>query len=722
MSHSSDTTTPGPEGLDLKRWFPPPEPEAWRRAAEEALAGAPFEKRLVTPTPEGIALQPIYNREALAGLGFTAAAPGAGLPVRGGTATGYLTRPWRISQELPYSTPEEFNRAARLDVERGQTELNILLDLATQDGRDADHAEPTEVGACGLSVCTVGDLERAFDGIDLARVSLYLRTAASGLPMAALLLAWAEKRGLEATALTGCIESDPLGTLAWRGRLTCPLTAAYAEMAELTRFASAHAPNLQTIVVQGHPYHDGGASASQELAFVLATGVEYLRRLLDAGLSLEQIAPRVRLAFSIGSNFFMEAAKLRVGRMLWARVLEAYGAPAELRRAHLHARTSLWNKTRLDPFVNVLRGTTEAFSAVVGGCDSLHVGPFDEVSRLPDDFSRRLARNTQIILQEECQLTGVVDPAGGSWYLEKLTDELADKAWAAFQEIESGGGIARALEAGRIQESVTALAAKRRAALAARREVQVGVNNWPNARELPLEPRLPDYVAIHRRRARQVADFRVAAGAEAGAGVLAALQALLDAPADEKPAAAIAAAKAGASLGEITRSLRGDQPEAVAFAPIPAGRGSEGFEILRRAAWKHADAAGSAPKLFQANLQPSRLYRLRADWTSSFFQVGGFEVLADQDFATVEEAAPAFIESGARIAVIVSSDETYPASVPALARLIKARDPECCLLVAGAPGDQEAAFREAGVDDFVHVRVNAHDLLSRLLTQIGALS
>lgn len=704
--------------------FSAPTYDQWRAAAEQLLKGAPFEKKLITRTPEGIDLQPIYRREDVASLPQAAEMPGSGSRLRGARAWGRAGQSWEISQELPLPTAEEFNAAARHDLACGQTELNVPLDLATLAGHDPDQAQPGEVGACGLSLATLADMEKAFAGIHLPMISIYLRAGASALPAAALLLALAKKRGVSSQDLRGCIEIDPLGMLAWKGTLPVSLERAYQEMASLTVFAREHAPKLQTVAVQGQPYADAGATAVQELAFVLATAVEYLRALAKHGVHVDDAAPQVRFSLGAGSNFFMEVAKFRAARQLWAQAVRALGGDEAATPMHLHVRTATFNKTACDPHVNILRTTTEALSAVVGGCDSLHVGPFDEVVRLPDEFSRRIARNTQVILGEECDLTHVIDPAGGSYYVEWLTDQVARRAWTLFQEIEKKGGMAAALAEGFPQKLVADSARARADAVAKRRNVIVGTNQYPNAREQRLEARLPDYAKIQKKRAQQIAAFRTKAGNAENTDVLGALAVLLETQPRAALEAAVDAVLKGASLGEICRTLRASDTPAAGIAPLHIHRAAQPFERLRNASADFAARTGAAPLLFQANIGPSRLYRLRADWTTGFFEVGGFKVASDRDFKGADDAAEAALASGARLVVIASGDDTYPTVVEPLARALKAKDAGIYVLVAGAAKEKEteAAWRAAGVDEFVNVASNALELLTRLLTKIGVLS
>lgn len=711
--HEAD---PGLPGL-----FAPHSYADWKAAADSLLKGVPLEKALMTPTYEGITLRPLYRLEDIRDLPHLGRLPGVGGSARGGRAGGYQETPWAISQELPYGTPEEFNEVARHDLGRGQTELNIPLDLATRAGQDPDTAEVGKVGACGLSLASLDDLDRALAGIDLKTVPLYFRAGSSGLPVAALLFSLARKRGLGLGVLRGCVEMDPLASLCWKGELSVSLGAAFREMALLAGYAAEHAPHLQTIGVQGHPYHDGGGSAVQELGYAVATAVAYAREMEHRGLPFALVAPRVRMSLSVGSHFFMEIAKFRAARLLWARVAELWGAGEEAARLHLHARTALWNKTRLDPAVNFLRGTTEAFSAVVGGCDSLHVGPYDEVVRVPDSFSRRVARNTQVILQEECDLTRVIDPAGGAYYVEWLTHEVAQRAWQVFQEVEAAGGMILALEQGIPQAAVAKVREVRLANLARRKDVLVGTNQYPNGKEKPLDPRPLDYAQIRQRRARQVEVFRTAPGNVANTAVIERLSFLLEAPEESVVEGAVRAVESGATIGEMSRTLRSRFPGRAKAPTIPQSRASEPHERLRQASESHRAAHGHAPRVLQVNYGPSRQYRIRADWTTAFFEVAGMEVLADRDFKDAGEAAEALRQSGAPVAILTSTDETYASAVPEVAQALRTACPGVMILVAGAPGEQEAAWKAAGVDDFIHLRVNNYSFLEGLLKRIGAL-
>ncbi len=722
MSEDSQGTSSrsGAQNVGMFSDFQIPTYEAWRKAAEAALKGAPFEKRLITKTFEEIDLQPLYQQADIEGLPYHSYLPGFAPYLRGTEPLGHKLKPWDVSQELSCADPKEFNQALRDDMECGQSAINLPLDRAAILGLDVDRAEAKDIGSGGVSISSLDDLGQALDRIDLEQIPVFVQAGASGLPIAALLFALLQKQARAAEKLTGCIGVDPLGELACEGRLPRALTGAYEDMAKLTTWALANAPALQTILVQGHPYHNAGASATQELAFALATGVEYIRELQVRGLSIDDIAPRIRFSFSLGSNFFMEVAKLRAARLLWAKTIKSFGGNETSQKMFIHARTSTWNKTFYDPYVNMLRTTTEAFSGVVGSCNSLHVGPFDEVIRSPDNFSRRIARNTHTILSEECNLPRTVDPAGGSWYVESLTDSAARKSWELFREIEKQGGMFKALKAGVPQQQVASVANKRKDAYARRKDIFVGVNMYPNVTEKPLDIPNRDSQAFKTERVASLNSVREAIDVEWRDSALHKLD--KSASAENLVKAAIHAAAGGATLGEISQKLQSGEMAETGVTPLVTRRGAEPYESLRRATEGYEAKTGARPKVFLANMGPIPQHKARADFSTSFLQVAAFDVITNNGFATAEEAATAALDSQAPVVVVCSTDASYPEVVPTLTQKIKASRPDTVILLAGYPTDQIEAHKEAGVDDFIHLRANCYDLLSNLQKKLGVAS
>jgi methylmalonyl-CoA mutase len=434
---------------------------------------------------------------------------------------------------------------------------------------------------------------------------------------------------------------------------------------------------------------------------------------LDArGVHGAVAARHFAFSFALGPQFFTEIAKFRALRPLWTRVLTAFGLPPEAAAgASVSAATGRWNKTLLDPHVNMLRVTTEALSGVLGGCDRLHIAPFDEVSGATSEFSRRVARNVHTLLAEEFNFAETADPAGGSWYVEKLTDELARSAWSLFQEIEERGGMAAALRAGYPQELVAKAAAEKREAVARRRVGLVGTNIFPNLRETPLAIAKEGTAPTTNRR---VNEHRFPRARELGEVVK-----TFD-PAT-RFAAALSAAREGATIGQLRRVTRGANTTGETIVRLAPCRAAEDFEALRIASAGFAERTGARPRVFLAKMGALLQHKARADFSAGFFAVGGFESVAKQTFATAEEAAAAAIASKAQIAVLCSTDETYPALVPAFATTVRTSSPDTIIVLAGLPVDAATidAFREAGIDEFIHLRANIYDVLAGFLKKMG---
>ena len=544
------------ENVRLLDMFPPHTYEEWRQAVDVQLKGAPFEKVLVKKTYEDIGIQPSYFQRDVEKLPHMGALPGFAPFVRGTKALGSVVDPRLVSQEICYGDPVEFNRAAKMDIEGGQNALNVLLDKATLSGLNPGQAKSGDVGRGGLSLAAVDDAAIAFDGIDLEQIPIHLQAGASGLAVVALIASFMRKQGKSTEKLRGCIAVDPFGTLSLEGTLPLSLESAYQEMAQLTAWAKDNAPELRTIAIHGHPYHNSGGSAVQELAFTVATGVEYIREMLSRGLSIDDVAQRIGFALSVGSDFFMEIAKLRAARLVWEKIIDTFGGNDDSKRTYIHARTSSWNKTVTDPYVNMLRVSTETFSAICGGCDSMHVGPFDEAIGLPDDFSRRIARNVQVVLKDECHFDQVVDPAGGSWYVEAITDAIARKAWQLFQEIEKKGGMFKALQEGFPQKQLSETAAKRAKGIATRKDVFIGTNKYPNLLEKPVNTVQPDYDALYKERSDQVAQYQSIVDSDKLKEAIDKMSQSADDITGKVVEEAIDAAMVGASLNELTKTLR----------------------------------------------------------------------------------------------------------------------------------------------------------------------
>lgn len=680
--------------------FKPSTYEEWYEEAVKLLKGAPFEKKMFTKTPEGITLKPIYNKEDMT---FDVSLPGFDDYVRGTTCAGNKASAWKISQELCAGSPEEFNRKILDALNKGQTSVEIVLDAPSANAVDADNADAATVGRGGISISTAKDFDAAFKGVETDCVDVYIHTGAAEAGVAAALYASQKSK-----KLSGGIFFDPIGELAKTGKLKRSVECAFDEMFATASYNVANLPNFTAIGVDTMPYSSAGASAVEELGAAFATAVAYIRAMLERSMTVDQAASQIRFRVSLGGNFFMEIAKIRAARMLWAKIVEEFGGGDESKKIRISARTSIYNKTVFDPYVNMLRTATEAFSGVVGGVDSMTVGAFDEIIRNPDEFSERIARNQQIILQEECNLADVIDPAGGSYYVENLTRELAAKAWEFFAKIEAQGGILKALESGFVQDAIAQTAAGKKKLYDTRRSSVVGTNNYANLSEKPLEKRECKCIAADR--AKKVAADRKTASVNLGG-----------AKGAEAIAKLVEAAQNGASVQAAEAAICKCKA-GVEVKPLDIRRAVEHFEALRTASAEYKKANGFGPKVFLATMGPLVQHKIRADFIRGFFEVGGFEVLYPNGFQSGEEAAKAFAESGAKYAVICSTDDTYPALVPEVTKAIKAVKPDATVYMAGLPApDAEPLYKEAGYDGSISIKSNNYETLKSMLSALGVL-
>ena len=694
--------------------FTPPTDEEWKAACEALLKGAPFEKKMFTKTYEGITFDPMYTRKHTEDILPKGVMPGMGDYLRGVDAAGYIGKPWGIAQACDETLPAENNELLRHEHDKGATIYHIVLDTASRTGVDARQAET--VGDTGTSVTTVEDMHVLLTGLDLAKFPLYVYAGANAVPLLALVAAARRASGEDMAQVRGIVGADPIGALAADGKLPVSLDAHYDSLAAAARWATVNAPHLRTVFVRSDVYSNGGANDVQEVASVLATATAYLRALCERGLTIDEAASQIAFAFSMGANFFLQIAKLRAVRPLWAQIVGAFGGSAEAQKMRIHARPALFFKTIYDPYVNMLRNTTEIFSGVVGGIDSFESAPFDEPIRKGDEFSRRIARNVQIMLQEEFGLLQPIDPAGGSWAVETLTRQMKEKIWAEFQRIEKEGGIIAALRAGSLQESVAAVLAARFKNADLRRDRIVGNNMYPNMTETLLETRAEDTAALKAQRTADIdaylSDIDVKHRDEA-------LASLRQAHSVDH---AVEAALAGATIAELmTAVTEGNAAETVtAIAPH---RWSERFEALRQRTEEYKAEKKDNVKIFLANMGPIPQHKARADFTTGFLQVGAFEVLGNDGFKTVEEAADAARASGADAVVICSTDATYPEIVPALAPKLHEVLPKARVFLAGAaPKDLLETYKEAGIDEYISVRANCYEILESLQKQKGMIA
>lgn len=704
---------------DLKKEFAIPSFEDWKKQVEKDLKGESFDKKLTTKTYEEIILQPMYTSQDIKDIPQTNNYPGFEHFLRGSNFSGYSGREWEIAQEYNQALPEDMNEVLKYDLERGLNSINIVLDNPTKLGLDADQSTSGEVGNGGLSISGVRKMQVLFKDIDLTNQPININGGFSALPITLLFKAYADETRTSLMNIKGSITSDPYEYLLTKGELPISVKQIFDEIKLSTELMIKSNSPVKTIGVSGMAFNNSGASAVQELAFTLATAVEYLQEMIDRGLKVDDVAKRIKFTFGIGSFYFMEIAKLRAVRMLWSKILETYGVKDENRKIFIHGKTSEINQTYFDPYVNMLRTTTEAFSAIVGGVDSIHTNPFDESFNESSSFSRRIARNTQIILKEESHLNQVIDPAGGSFFVEKLTDDIAQTAWKLFQSVEEQGGMLKAVQSGFVQNEISKTADAKKKDAAKRKSILVGINMYANPKEEMMETKRPDYNAIYKKRVEYIQKYRVTGNNVKHTGILEMLQRIADTNSYDMIDNAVDAYLEGASLGEISRSIRSSDDAGIKVTPFKQFRIAEMFEELRIASENYKKKTGSKPKVFLATMGPFKQFKARADFSRAFFEVGGFEIVYPNGFDKTDEAVKSAIDSKAQAVVICSTDDTYPELVPAIVKGIKEKSKDVAVILAGYPKDQIEEHKKSGVDDFIYLGADAHQILNNLIKKIS---
>lgn len=672
--------------------FSMPTYEQWVAEVEKALKGAPFDKRMYTKTYEGITLRPIYTRRDWPPTGDPSGFPGQMPFTRGGRAEGNRLENWDVRPAYAYPDPAKCNDVILNELARGVTSIEIAFDGAVRAGLDADSAQEL-AGADGLMIYTIDDLDRLLTGVYLDLITVSLRAGAQFLPAAGLLTGLWQRRRVAADKARGAFNADPIGTLAEEGQLPVSAEQALAQLADLARHTAERFPRVTAVGVDSSPYHNAGATESQDLAASMATAVAYLKAMTAAGMDIDSACRQILFTYSVDCDQFLAICKLRAARKMWARIASACGASEPACAMKLHAVTAIRMMSKRDPWVNMLRATVACFAAATGGADSITVRPFNAALGLPDELGRRVARNTHVILAEESNIAKVIDPAGGSWYVESRTDELANIAWEEFQAIEREGGILEALKSGSLAKRIADSYAQREVNLAKRRDPLTGVSEFPNILEAPLETPQPDLLEAWRLACERLTAAR---GKNAGA-VTKALADIQGAKSGALTAAIVAAAAAGATVGQMAAALRGD---GTAVTALPKHRLAERFEALRDASDAYLEKTGDRPKIFLANLGTIAQHNARATFAKNFFEVAGIRALTNSGFTDAAACAAAFKESGARIAIICSTDALYEEMVAPVAAALKGAGCER-LLLAGHPGDKRETYTQAGVDDFI---------------------
>lgn len=696
--------------------FERPSYEEWKVAAIKLLKGKSFEKAMFTPTPEGIVLDPIYRLEDLEKLPYVGSLPGSYPYLRGTKAEGNIHKPWDICQEIYGGLPSDFHRKIEEALYKGQTSFKLTLDQSTLFGIDADQNEAEAVGYRGISISTIEDVNVAFHDLVLPVLPFYINVGMNPIPMTALMGGYLNRGDDKFSGLKGILGYDPLGMLATYGKLTTTLDKAYDVMYDVTKYMNEQKSEVRTILVESHVYHNGGSDTLQELAYSISTGVEYLRAMLERGLTIDEIAPKMAFSISLGSNFFMELSKVRALRVLWAKVIKAFAGNEVSQKIFIHAKTSSWTKTVYDPYVNMLRNASEAFSGAIAGVDSLEVVAFDEPIRESDTFSRRVSRNVQSILQDECRFTQPIDPAGGSWYIETLTNNIVNGVWGQFQDIEKLHGMFSALEDETIFKAVASKYEEKFKDMVKRKYVWVGTNMYANMTEEKLAVREKDLVLLKETRLKALQAFRLNREILQIEDVLSKLIEQKNEKACWSIELAIEAVEKGATLGDLNALFV--EEHVTHIRPMKFQRGAERFEVLRDKT-NALNASGIETNVFLINYGPIPKHKGRAEFTTGFFEVGGFEIIGNDGFSDVDCAVKACLESDAKVGVICATDGVYPEIVPEIAKQIKAANPDVFLVVAGRPSKEEQeVYKKAGINDFIYMGADCYSLISKLQKEV----
>lgn len=672
----SDTANPA---LNLLDEFPPLEDAAWRAAVDADLKGADFDKKLVWQTWEGLRVQPYYRAGDTDSLGYLESAPGQSPWHRGRSPQG---NSWTILQEILQRDPAEANRAARQALDSGAEGICFV-------------SEPTAAGVRGVNLQSLEQMRALIRDLPLYRSGFHFRAGANALPVLANFLAALQAAKADPRDIQGSVDYDPLGVLAVDGEIPGSREEIFFELSNVLEAAEQRMPGFKVLSIQAVPWLEAGGSAVQEVAFALAALTEYLTALKAHGLQPARSLPRMQVTFAIGSTYYMEIAKLRAARLLFSRVIESFlGEGQAAPHLCLVARTADYNKAIYDPHTNLLRATTEAMASAIGGADAILVSPFDKTFRAPDDRSLRLSRNIQLLLKHEAYLDKVTDPAAGSYLFESLTDSLAGAAWALFQKVEEMGGFLSAASNGFLKEELGRVSAARAQAIASRRQILVGVNQYPNLTEKVLPQvecasLVSEYEGIQR-------PFKLAPDT------------ILD--------SLVTAFAEGSVLTDAREAL--SQRELQLAQPIALHRAAEPFEGIRLRTEHYELRTGGSPTVFLFKLGDIAMRQARAGFVTNFFGCAGFTVKDNLGFGTVDDAVAAAVAAKSDIVVLCSSDDEYLAIAQEACPKLRAVIPNAKIIVAGFPKEAMEQLKAFGVDDFVHVRTVAQDALAHWQKQL----
>ncbi|NJS38874.1 MAG: methylmalonyl-CoA mutase [Rhodobacteraceae bacterium] len=677
---------------------------AWEALAAKELKGAGPDS-LTWATLEGIAVKPLYTAADTAGLAHMGSFPGLAPFTRGVRATMYAGRPWTIRQYAGFSTAEASNAFYRNALASGQQGVSVAFDLATHRGYDSDHPRVLgDVGKAGVAIDSVEDMKILFDGIPLEKISVSMTMNGAVIPVLASFIVAGEEQGVPRAALSGTIQNDILKEFMVRNTYIYPPEPSMRIVADIIEYTAREMPKFNSISISGYHMQEAGANLVQELAFTLADGREYVKTAIARGMDVDDFAPRLSFFFAIGMNFFMEVAKLRAARMLWHRIMHDFSAknPASL-MLRTHCQTSGVSLQEQDPYNNVVRTAYEAMAAVLGGTQSLHTNALDEAIALPSDFAARIARNTQLILQEETGVTRVIDPLAGSYYVESLTDQMAAEAWKIIEEVEAMGGMTKAVASGMPKLRIEESAAKRQAMIDRGDEVIVGVNKYRLSSEDEITIRDIDNVAV---REAQVAKLAAIRASRDPARVEAALAEVTfrAGHGGNLLEAAVEAARARATVGEISMAMEKvfgrHRAEVKTLAGVygAAYEGDAGFEAIQKDVEAFAEAEGRRPRMLVVKMGQDGHDRGAKVIATAFADIG-FDVDVGPLFQTPEEAAQDAIDNDVHVIGISSQAAGHKTLAPKLVEALKAAGAGDILVICGGviPQQDYQFLFDAGV-------------------------
>ncbi|MEC7762283.1 MAG: methylmalonyl-CoA mutase [Pseudomonadota bacterium] len=699
----------------------------WKALAEKELRGRAVDD-LNWETLEGITVKPVYTHDDVKDLPHMGSLPGFGPFTRGVKATMYAGRPWTIRQYAGFSTAEESNAFYRKALAAGQQGVSVAFDLATHRGYDSDHERVVgDVAKAGVAIDSVEDMKILFDGIPLDQVSVSMTMNGAVIPILANFIVTGEEQGHDRAVLSGTIQNDILKEFMVRNTYIYPPEPSMRIISDIIEYTSNEMPKFNSISISGYHMQEAGANLVQELAFTLADGKEYVKAAMDAGMDVDKFAGRLSFFFAIGMNFFMEAAKLRAARLLWHRIMTEVGAKNDRSKMlRTHCQTSGVSLQEQDPYNNVVRTAYEAMSAALGGTQSLHTNALDEAIALPTEFSARVARNTQLILQEETGITNVVDPLAGSYYVEALTAELADKAWELIEEIEEMGGMTKAVASGMPKLRIEETAARRQADIDRGTEVIVGVNKYRKDHEDPIDILDVDNVRVREGQVKALERIRAERD-----------QPACDAALDELTRrakeggnlleAAVEAARARATVGEISMAMEKEfgrhRAEVKTLAGVygAAYEGDEGFAAIQKDVEAFAEEEGRRPRMLVVKMGQDGHDRGAKVIATAFADIG-FDVDVGPLFQTPEEAAQDAVDNDVHVVGISSQAAGHKTLAPKLIEALAAQDAGDIIVICGGviPQQDYEFLKKAGVKAIFGPGTNIPEAAKDILKLIRA--